>query len=94
MVIRDDSFPSLDGIPSKSFFGCSVRLNMGFLVPVDRSRCKVSRNTFKLKIGQLLSEIWPLQCGSLYIILYWRISYFLGDYSAYFSLKFTNTALL
>ena len=63
---------------------------MGFLVPVDRIRCKVSRNAFKLKIGQLLSEIWPLQCGSLYIILYWIISYFLRDYSAYFGLRFTN----
>ena len=78
--------------PAYFIFGReSVHLTMGFLVPLDRLRCKVSRNAFKLKMGQLLSEIWPLQYSSLYITLYWRIRHFMGDYSVYFSLKFTNT---
>ena len=41
---------------------------MGFLVPVDRYRCKVSRNAFKLEIGQLLSEIW--HCSAAVYILF------------------------
>ncbi len=53
---------------------------------------RLSRNAFKLKIGQAISEIRPLEFGSIVIILYWWIRYFLGILSAYFWLKLTNTA--
>ncbi len=80
----------LTGQPNRIKSSGSAHQNIDILVSVDSRKCKLSRNAFKLKIGQVISEIQPVQFSSIFITSYWWIRYFLGIISAYFWLKLTN----